>query len=211
MASIAIIGTGSMARGLAEGWAKAGHEIVLGSRDPAARSHLTEEIGNGVKVASVEEALDSPDLVVLAIPYRAVEGFASAHAARLLPLSVIDISNPFDNLPDNREAGAEITARAIGQGARIVAAFKDNFATTLLDPVDPGGLPRDVHYAGDDEEAKSLLSDLIRDLGFRPVDCGPLRNARILGGMVPLMVELDRRYGSGGTSSWKFLAPESGE
>ena len=140
------------------------------------------------------------------MPYRVVGEFARTHASALLPLSVVDISNPFDNLPDNAVAGAEITARAIGPGARVIAAFKDTFARTLLDPDDPSGLTRDVHYAGDDEPGKKLLASLIGDLGFVPVDCGPLRNARILDGMVTLMIELDRRYAGGnGKTSWKFL------
>ncbi len=88
-----------------------------------------------------------------------------------------------------------------------MAAFKDNFWGTLLEPTDPSGIVRDVHFAGDDEADKEIVSGLIEDLGFQPLDCGPLKNARALDSMVPLMIELDRRYAGGkGQSSWKFLA-----
>jgi predicted dinucleotide-binding enzyme len=195
-----------MAVGLGAGWVRAGHDVVLGSRDPAARRRVAAEVGVGASVASINDALSAAEIVILAIPYRAAESFARTHAAALRSIPLVDITNPFDNLPDNAISGAEITARAIGKGGRVLAAFKDNFARTLLDPVDPGVMPRDVHYAGDDPEAKAILAGLIQDLGFKPVDCGPLRNARILDGMVTLMIELDRRYSGGnGKTSWKFL------
>ncbi len=205
MTHIAIIGTGRMARGLGIGWARKGHTIVFGSRDPSAKADLPSQVP-GATVTTPEEALKGAEVVVLAIPYVAVEPFAREHAEALREKLVIDISNPFHHLPDNRVSGAEITAAAIGPGARVVAAFKDNFANTLLEPVYPNGIVRDVHFAGDHEEDKRIVSQLIRDLGFHPVDCGPLRNARVLDVMVPLMIELDRRYAGGkGMSSWKFL------
>ena len=208
MTRIAIIGTGRTAAGLGTGWARAGHEVAFGSRNPVGRASVAEQAGSSATIGSVHDALQAAEIAVLALPYRVVEDFARTNASALLPLPVVDISNPFDNLPDNAVAGAEITARAIGPGARVIAAFKDTFARTLLDPVDPSGVARDVHFAGDDEPGKRLLGSLIEDLGFVPVDCGPLRNARILDGMVSLMIELDRRYeGDRGTglTSWKFL------
>jgi NADPH-dependent F420 reductase len=205
MARIAIIGTGRMATGLAAGWAARGHEVVLGSRDPAARAEVLAR-ASGATLAGIDAALEDAEVVVLAIPFAAVEPFARARAAQLQGRLVIDISNPFGHLPDNRIAGAEITAAAIGPGARVVAAFKDNFWQTLAQPVGPHGIVRDVHFAGDNEADKRIVTRLIEDLGFRPIDCGPLKNARVLDAMVPLMLELDERYNARArTSSWKFL------
>jgi 8-hydroxy-5-deazaflavin:NADPH oxidoreductase len=203
---IAIMGTGRMARGLAKGWARTGHTVHLGSRTPEAR----EETAQTIPTAAVSDhaaALEGADVVVIAIPYTAVEAFARRHAGQLRGKVVIDITNPFDNLPDNRVAGAEITATAIGAGARVVAAFKDNFWATLDQPASAEGIARDVHLAGDDEEAKQVVAGLAAELDFQPLDCGPLRNARILDSMVPLMIELDQRYARGQSqASWKLLA-----
>jgi len=201
---IAIMGTGKMGRYLGMGWSQVGHRIVFGSRRPEDKADLRAELP-AATVTSHTEALAETELVVLALPYIAVEPFARQHAAQLRDKLVLDISNPFSHLPDNRISGAEITAAAIGPGARVVAGFKDNFWQTLLEPVDASGLVRDVHYAGDDEVDKQIVKQLIEDLGFRPVDCGPLTNARVLDVMVPLMLELDQRYGGGRKSSWKFL------
>ena len=63
-------------------------------------------------------------MVVIATPARAVEPLAKAYAPKPRDKLVIDISNPFDGLPDNQVAGAETTAEAIGADARVVVAFK---------------------------------------------------------------------------------------
>ncbi len=205
MTQIGIIGTGRMAVGLGTGWAQAGHTIIFGSRSPEAKADLSEKV-SGARIVNARDAVAAADVVVLAMPFASIEPFAQEHAANLRGKLVIDISNPFDRLPDNRIAGAEITANAIGPGARVIAAFKDNFAQTLLAPVDPSGQVRDVHYAGDNGVDKQIVMRLIKDLGFQPVDCGPLKNARILDGLVTLLVEMDRVLAGGNArSSWKFL------
>ena len=207
---IAIIGTGRMAAGLGKGWLRAGHTVTFGSRDPAGRGEFLRQIGPGARAVSHDEAIAAAEAVVLALPYRDAGPFAQDHAAALRDKVVIDITNPFDAMPDNRISGAEITAGAIGEGARVVAAFKTNFTNTLSQPVDAGGLQRDVFYCGDDEAAGRVVRQLIEELGLRPVDCGPLRAARVLDPMVPLMIEMDRRLGGKGTtrrSHWKFATP----
>jgi predicted dinucleotide-binding enzyme len=203
---IGIIGTGNMARHLAQGWLQAGHTIQLGSREPQAKTAVLDQIP-GVKLASIAGTVAAAELIVVAIPYAAVEPFARQFAGQLSGKLLIDISNPFDHLPDNRISGPEITARAIGPGARVVAAFKANFWETLLEPVSPQTqVVRDVFYVGDDAAGKEQVAQLIADLGFRAVDCGPLRTARVLDGMVPLILELDQRYTKGARRlSWKLL------
>jgi predicted dinucleotide-binding enzyme len=203
---IGIIGPGPMALNLANGWLKAGHTIQFGSRQPQARINILSEVP-GATITSNAETLQTAEIVVLAIPFVAVAPFARQYASLLSNKLVIDISNPFQHLPDNRISGPEITAQAIGMGARVVAAFKATFWETLLEPVSPHtDTVRDVFYVGDDRADKEIVAQLIKDLGFNPVDCGPLRNARILDGMVPLLLELDRRYGSDAHRlSWKLL------
>ncbi len=204
MTTLALIGTGRMARGLGTGWARVGHRIIFGSRVPAEKTDLIAALPDA-QVTTYADALDAAGIVVITLPYAEVAPFCRAHATVLRERLVIDISNPFDHLPDNRVAGAEITRDAIGPGARVVAAFKANFWTTILTPLTAEGLQRDVLFAGDNEDDKRIVAGLITDLGFRPVDCGGLHNARILDGMVPLIIELDRRYGGAWQASWKLL------
>ncbi len=205
MTHIGIIGTGHMATHLARGWLDAGHHVQFGSRYSETKANLPKQ-SPAARIVSNYEAVQSAEVVVIAIPFTAVKPFAQQHADLLRNKLVIDISNPFEHLPDNRIAGAEITAQAIGAGARVVAAFKANFWQTLLEPIDPkSGIVRDVHYVGDHDADKAIVAQLITDLGFQPVDCGVLRNARVLDSMVPLIVELDRRLGADHRFSWKLL------
>jgi 8-hydroxy-5-deazaflavin:NADPH oxidoreductase len=203
---IAIIGTGRMARQLGIGWARAGHQIIFGSRNPQSKESLVQAVGDA-RVSTPVDAIATAPVVVLAMPYTAVAPFVQTHAEMIRDRLVIDISNPFEHLPDNRIGGAEVTAQAIGSGARVVAAFKATFWQTVLEPNDhTHQIVRDVHYVGDTVDDKQIVAFLIEALGFRPVDCGLLRNAHVLDAMVPLMLELDRRYADGkGKSSWKFL------
>ncbi len=204
MTTVALIGTGRMARGLGTGWARAGHRIIFGSRVPAEKTDLIAGLPDA-QVTTYADALDAAGIVVITLPYVEVAPFCRTYATVLRERLVIDISNPFDHLPDNRVAGAEITRDAIGPGARVVAAFKTNFWTTIPTPLNADGLQRDVLFAGDNEDDKRIVAELITDLGFRPVDCGGLHNARILDGMVPLIIELDQRYGGAWQVSWKLL------
>jgi hypothetical protein len=205
---IAVIGTGRMATGLGRGWLKAGHFVAFGSRRPESKNEFHASVGTESRIYGFEGAITAGEVVVLAIPYSEVAAFAKKYAHLLRGKVIVDISNPIGRQPPDGRAGAELTAEAIGAGARVLAAFKDNFAATLEAPVDHTGEPRDVHFAGDDDEAKQVLAGLVRDLGFRPVDCGPLRHAVMLDHLVPLMIHLDRTVNAGrATSSFRFAAP----
>ena len=207
---IAIIGTGKMATGLGKLWSKAGHNVVFGSRDPAGRQGVVREVGGVSQVVTHDQAMSGAEVVVLTTPYLDVEPFAREHSDKLRGKVVVDITNPFDPVPAGGVSGPEVTAKAIGQGARVVAAFKTNFAGVLDQPVDASGVQRDVFYCGDDAVAKEAVRRLIDATGFRPVDCGTLKAARALDPMVPLMIEMDRRLGGKGLgrrSHWKFVTP----
>jgi hypothetical protein len=118
---------------------------------------------------------------------------------------IVDITNPFGAVLEKQTSGVEENAKALGVPARWVAAFKTNWWTTLDKPVNKDGIVRDCFYCGDDREAKEIVAQLIREVGFRPVDCGPLKVARTLDLMVPLMIELDRKLGANASLSWKLL------
>ncbi|MEE8362880.1 MAG: NAD(P)-binding domain-containing protein [Dehalococcoidia bacterium] len=196
-----IIGTGRIGTGLATGWVAAGHDVMFGSRDPAGTASPVA----GASVASHGDAVSGADVVAIAIPYSSVEGFARDHAAALSGVVVMDISNPMRGLLGSGRSGAEVTAAAIGDGARVVAAFKANFASTLAEPRNAAGQQRDVWIAGEDASAREVVAGLIADLGFRPVDCGGMESTHVLDLLVPLIIELTGRADSDRSVSFKLL------
>jgi predicted dinucleotide-binding enzyme len=205
---IGIIGTGNMAMALGKALFAAGHFVAFGSRRPEIRKEFHIEVGTDTRLYGVRAAIDAGEIVIITLPYKEVAATVRKHAESLRGKVVIDITNPFAAQPNNGDSGAQVTATVIGDGARVIAAFKTNFSNTFEQPVDSTGEPREVHYAGDDEEAKEVVAGLIREIGFKPVDCGSLAEAVVLDHMVPLMIRLDAtEHASSRKSSWRITAP----
>lgn len=165
MAHITIIGTGNMGSAIAAIAAKGGHTV--------------ESIGHADTDTPV-----TGEVVVLAVPYPAVSDVIAQRGDQLAGKVVVDISNPldfqtFDSLvvPADGSAAAEIAA-ALPQ-SRVLKAFNTTFAATLAIGT-VGDQTTTVLIAGDDAEAKALLSDIITGGGLRAVDAGSLRRAREL-------------------------------
>ena len=203
---IGLIGTGPMSLCLSQGWSQAGHVVTVGSRQPGTRLDFARQVA-GVDLSTILQTIQSSEIVIMAIPYIKVAPLARQYADSQRETLVVDISNPYEHLPEERIAGAELTAQAIGKGARVVAALKTNTWETLLEPIDPiTGVRRDVFIAGDNFEDKQIVGQLVADLGFRPVDCGELHVAHVLDVMVPLMTTLDAKYARLSKNlSWKLL------
>ncbi len=205
---IGIIGTGNMALNLGRAFMAAGHFVAFGSRRPEARNEFHQRVGTESKIYGIQAAIDAAEIVIITLPYVMVEETVRKFADSLRGKVMVDISNPFDHQPADGSSGAQITAGAIGEGARVVAAFKANFALTIADARDSSGEQREVHYAGDDEEAKSVVAKLIRGIGFNPVDYGTLAQAVVLDHMVPLLIRLDTNlYESSRKSSFRLAGP----
>ena len=156
---ITVIGSGNVGGALARAWAAKGHAVTTTARDDVA--------------AKVEPA----EVVVLAVPYGAVETVL-ASAGSLEGKVVIDCTNPVGvKLPEGAASGAEvIQARTRGQ---VVKAFNAQGAENISMPA-YGGVAATCFYCGDDAAAKRVVDGLVADVGFDPVDTGPLTSARLL-------------------------------
>jgi 8-hydroxy-5-deazaflavin:NADPH oxidoreductase len=196
--SIGIVGAGNMGRSIATQLAKTGERVRLADRDADKAKGVIAEIGagDGVSAAAVHEALAS-DVVVLALWHPGTTEFAAEHTSELQGKVVIDISNPLDAswirlATDPSTSSAELLAEVL-PGSRIVKAFNTTTAPVLTDG-QVGDVPLDVLVAGDDDDAKSLVSDLVRAAGLRPIDAGRLDNARLLERLTAFEIELSQRY-----------------
>jgi NADPH-dependent F420 reductase len=175
-------GSGKEGQGLAARWRAAGHEVVIGSRDPAR--------GDNAAAAAAE-------LVVVCVPY-------AGHAATLRELAplldgkiVVDLVVPLQppqvtrvHLPEGGAVALE--AQRLVPGARVVAALHHVSAVHLADVAHP--IVGDVLVCGDDAAAKETVIALIADLGMRGLDAGPLANAVALEAMTPVLLYMNRRY-----------------
>lgn len=175
MKTIGIIGAGHIAQAVAGQLAKNNIPVLLSnSRGPETLGAVISKLGDEVKPATIEQAANA-DLVVLALPWWEVKTLTAI--IDWTGKIVIDITNEFlpdgsiDNLGD--KSSTEIVQGLI-PGARVVKAFNTLFADRIAaDPVVGKGR-RIVFTAGDDQEAKKEVIELIKSLGFESVDMGSL-------------------------------------
>ena len=208
--NIAIIGAGNVGRALTGSATRAGHSVIVSSRSGDSARALAEETGARA-AATDREAIEAADMVVLAIPYTAVDDVLSQAGAALDGKVVVDATNPikadYSGLATNGTSGAEeIQDKA--PGARVVKAFNTAFAARQADPKVAGGLRVDGYVAGDDEDAKATVLGLAEAIGFNPVDAGGLAMARHLEGMAWLNITLQMKNGWSWQSGWKLVGPD---
>jgi hypothetical protein len=205
---IAIIGAGNVGRGLAAAAVQAGHSVAISATEAENARAAADASGARAAVSNLA-AVEGADVVVLAVPYAAVEEIASELATALDGKIVIDVTNrPTPDLasahPETVSAAEAIQARL--PRARVVKAFNTIFAGRLASPV-LDGTQLDGFVAADDDLAKARVLELVRSLGFRPVDAGPLGFARTLESMAWLNISLNMRNGWSWQDGWKLAGP----
>lgn len=205
---IAIIGAGNVGRALADSSVRAGHNVTVSSRSGETAELVAKETG-ARSVGSSREAATESDLVVLAVGYPSLDEVLVEVGDALRGKVVIDVTNRVDPgdpgaTLDGTSAAEQIQARL--PDARVVKAFNYAFASRQADPV-VDGTPIDGFVAGDDEDAKAKVLQLVESVGFRPIDAGPLAMARALEAMAVLIITLQIRHGWSWQQGWKLVGP----
>jgi 8-hydroxy-5-deazaflavin:NADPH oxidoreductase len=215
--NILIIGSGNMGRGIATRLLEGHSVITLYDIDPSASTKLAGELRSArptarVSVAnSVADAVPASDIVILASWYGSNLDVARSLGRALDGKVVVDISNPlnetFDGLvtPPGTSA-AETIREVLPSTTRLVKAFNTTFAGTLVDG-HVAGQPLNVFLAGDDDDAKQTLGEVIQEAGMRPVDTGALQRSRELEALGLLGITLQSRLGTGFMSGWHLVLP----
>jgi NADPH-dependent F420 reductase len=190
---IGMIGTGRMGSGLGQAFA-AHHEVVMGSRDPDKASQVAKDIGAAGGVGYAEAARDA-DLIVLGVPWKAVEE-TLGELGDLSGKILVDITNPYgpEGLVDVQPSSSEEIQR-LAPGARVVKGWNTVYSINLTAP-DFDGVAASVFVCGDDQGAKDVVMGLAKETGFDPVDVGPLSSAAALTDLLGLMGSLQFGRGS---------------
>ncbi|MFJ2980666.1 NADPH-dependent F420 reductase [Curtobacterium sp. NPDC087082] len=180
MTTIGIIGAGNIGSQLARLAVRNGHEVVIAnSRGPETLTDLVAELGAGARAATRDEAAAAGEIVVVTTPLAAIE---TIPAGPLEGKVVIDTNNYYpqrDGRIEALDSETTTTAELLQDhlpGARVVKAFNHIGAADLTGHASAAGTPdrRALVVAGDDTEAKRVVSDLIDQFGFDVVDAGPL-------------------------------------
>ena len=189
---IAIIGKGNVGTAIGNGLSRAGHEVKHGHRDPK---------------EPVEEAARWGEVIVLAVPFENVTEAAKTIGSLADGKTLLDVTNA---IGENMTLAIGCTTSAAEElqmklpKARVAKAFNTvsarNQSTGKL-----GGEQLTLFVASDDTKAKQTVMQLGRDIGFDPVDAGPLRSARYLEPMAMLLINLGYVLGMGAKIGYKLV------
>ncbi|MDX6199563.1 MAG: 8-hydroxy-5-deazaflavin:NADPH oxidoreductase [Actinomycetota bacterium] len=195
-------GTGEQGRGLARRLALAGHQVVLGSRDPTRAEAAAEGLPGSVSGAGNASAAAAGDVVIVAVPWEGHRELLTSLATPLTGKVVVDCVNPlgFDKggayaLPVEEGSAAE-QAAAVLPDSTVVAAFHHVSAVLLLDE-GVESVDTDVLVLGDDRTATDLVQALVERIpGMRGIYAGRLRNAHQVEALTANLISINRRYKS---------------
>jgi len=201
--TLAVIGgTGKEGTGLANRWARAGYNVVIGSRSlekaEAAAKELNDRLGEAVVRGMLNaEAARACDIAILTVPYAAHAATLESIREMLAGKVLVDVTVPVRppkvsvvHVPEHGSAAQEAQA-VLGESVRVVSAFQ-NVSHEHLSEDHP--IACDVLVSGDDDEAKAETLRLVEAAGMVGWDAGPLANAIVAEGMTSVLIGINRRY-----------------
>ena len=194
--TIAIIGTGNVAKALGPEFAAQGHTIIYGSRQPGAEKALAliAETSGDASAALPKDAVVDAEIVVLAVPGMLVSEIIQG-LGDLSGKIIIDPTNPIiGDWRSEMSMGVETSNAVIIQeavpDAFVVKAFNALSWEQMLNPDGAITIP----LAGNSDEAKQRVAELVSGMGLEPLDLGTVENAHWLEGMTLLW--LNNRFSS---------------
>jgi len=207
---IGILGSGLMGGKLGTLFARAGHDVVFSyARQRAKLEGLARAAGGKARAGTPAEAVKDADAALLAIHWSRLDDVlhqtgdlsGKVVASCSLPMSEDDS----DLVIAHTSSGAEELAKRIPR-AHVVLAFNTVPSEVLFDVFDARNKdPRpSLAYCGDSERAKTVAAELIRDVGFDPVDAGPLKIARYMEPFTLLIAQLAYEGERGPELAYRF-------
>lgn len=185
---VGILGSGDVAKTLASGFLKHGHQVTLGSRSPEKLRDWSGSNSQG-KTGTFEEAAKSSDIVVLAVKgTAALEALRLAGADNLAGKTVVDACNPIADAPPEKgvlrfftnpnESLLEHLQKEF-PSAHLVKAFNSVGAPFMVNPQFPGGSPT-MFICGNDAAAKKSVQAILDQFGWETADMGGAESARAI-------------------------------
>lgn len=210
---IGIIGSGNMGRSLGILWAEQGHEVFFGARSLEKGKVIAESAEHGIQGGTNDQAAVFGDVLLYTVrgmnPAEVLTSTEALSGKILIDCNNSDIPEGFAFPPIERSLAEKLAAEA--PNALVVKAF-NTMAQELFElaPTPLKDYSVSVFVAGDNLQARQIVMTLASEIGFAPIDCGALRNARLvegLGDFIRLMMS-GQKLGSYATISINTL-PEA--
>lgn len=204
--TIAVLGgTGKEGKGLAYRWAKAGYKVLIGSRSEeravTAASEIMElaEGSTSIVGTSNKEAAQLADIVVVSVPYAAHRETLESVKDVLKGKILIDVTVPLVppkvrtvQMPSAGSAAQE-AKEIVGEGVEVVAAFHNISHEHLLKDE---FVECEVLVTGTSKDARGEVLKLVEAAGLTGWDAGPIENSVVLEGLVSVLININKQYGS---------------
>ena len=201
---IAIIGgTGNEGKGLSYRWAKAGHQIIIGSRGLekacTAAHEVLQMLSNTADIEGMQniDAAKSAEIVVLTVPYSVHRDTLETLVDAVQGKIFIDVTAPLVpprvtkvQMPPAGSALLE-AKQILGAGVRVASAFQNISHELLLndEPIDC-----DVLVCGDDKDTRALVVKLVEDAGLVGFDAGPVENSVVVEGLTSILIGINIKH-----------------
>ena len=205
-----ILGSGLMGAKLGTIWARAGHEVVFSyARSEQKLKRLARDAKGKAQAGTPREAAQQADAVLLGVHWSRVDDVLK-QAGDVSGKVIVSCSLPMnadntDLVIAHTSSGAEALAMKVPE-ARVVSAFNTVPSEVLFGVFEArrkASRPSLV-YCGDDSSSKGIAAQLIRDVGFDPVDAGPLRIARYTEPFALLVAQLAYEGDGGPELAYRF-------
>lgn len=202
---IALIGgTGKEGKGLAFRWARAGYDVVIGSRLIEKAQIAADELnlllrneGNPVTGLQNYQAADWCDIAVLTVPFTAHQAMLTEIKDCLVGKILIDVTVPLVppkvskvQLPPAGSAALE-ACNILGDSIQVASAFQNISYERLMDD---GIVECDVLVTGTSKEARKIVLKLVEDAGMIGWDAGPIENSVVAEGLTSILIGLNNQY-----------------
>ncbi|MBL1220933.1 NAD(P)-binding domain-containing protein [Chryseobacterium sp. L7] len=179
---VAVIGLGNIGKAVAGNLINNKHQVIVAARNADEANDFAAQSGGFAQSTSIEEAIDTADIIIPAIWFGSFKDFFNDHGNQLQGKVLVDVSNPiapdgnggFKKIIGERESAGEINASIAPKGVKMVKAFGTLGAGTLASASNHTPEKEVLFYASDDSDVNGDIENLIKDSGFEPLRVGGL-------------------------------------
>ncbi len=192
---IGIIGSGAVAKSLAQGFIKNNFEVMMGTRDTSKLKDFNEQNGNTIKIGSFEETAQYGEIIILAVKGTKAKSVVElAEIKNLNGKTVIDTTNPIADAPPINGVIQLFTGpndslmeqlQKLSAEINFVKAFNCIGSAFMVNP-DFGGIQPTMFICGNNENAKKEVTEILSKFNWETEDMGKVESARAIEPLVIL-------------------------
>ncbi|MFM2481902.1 NADPH-dependent F420 reductase [Celerinatantimonas sp. YJH-8] len=180
---LAVIGAGSLGSSVGSAWVRAGYKVMFSTRHPDELHALTQKLGPNALIGTPEQAASFGQIVLLAVPYKAIPQVSHDYATQLKGKIMLDATNSWWSgryaiVKEALKDGDGVVNQRYFKGVRLVRAFSAVDATVIAASSEGKRPPAGVPLASNDPQAMQIAAELVKAAGCVPVIVGDLQAGR---------------------------------